>query len=113
MDVQNGQGLALARVREPYHDQTDVHALPLGAQIGTDQLVPFGVQVGMARIVFPDGGELEKNGVTPDVSCLPSGKEMREERDVCLWKAVAMAREKLGLPPDASVMEGKPTDVTH
>ncbi|MBZ5548994.1 MAG: PDZ domain-containing protein [Acidobacteriia bacterium] len=82
-------------------------------EIGTDQIVPFGVQVGMGRIVFPDGGELEKNGVTPDVSCVPSGKEMREERDVCLWKAVAMAREKLGLPPDASVMEGKPSDVTH
>jgi len=82
-------------------------------KIGTDQIVPFGVQVDMGRIVFPDGGELEKNGVTPDVSCLPSGKEMREGQDVCLWKAVAMAREKLGLPPDASVMQGKPSDITH
>lgn len=47
-------------------------------RIGTDQVVPFGVQVGMARIVFPDGGELEKNGVTPDVQCTPTGKEMRK-----------------------------------
>jgi C-terminal processing protease CtpA/Prc len=82
-------------------------------RIGTDQIVPFGVQVGMARIVFPDGSELEKNGVTPDMPCTPTGKEMREERDVCLWKAVAMAREKLALPLDTSVTEGKPSDVAH
>jgi len=82
-------------------------------RIGTDRIVPFGVQVGMARIVFPDGGELEKNGVTPDVKCTPTGQQMREERDVCLWKAVAMAREKLVLPLDTSVTEGRPSDVAH
>jgi carboxyl-terminal processing protease len=82
-------------------------------KIGTDRIIPFGVQIGVSRFVFPDGAELEKNGVTPDVQCTPTGKEMREERDVCLWKAVALAREKLGLPPDASVMEGKAVDVMH
>jgi len=54
------------------------------------------VQVDVARVVFPDGGELQKNGVTLDVPCTPTSKEMREEQDVGLWKAVAMAREKLG-----------------
>lgn len=81
--------------------------------IGTDQIVPFGVQIGMDRVIFPDGTELEKNGVNPDVFCLPTGREMREERDVCLYKAVAMAREKLGLPPDKDMVEGHSSEVAH
>lgn len=81
-------------------------------RIGTNQIVPFGVQIGMDRIVFPDGSELEKHGVVPDVMCLPAGREMREERDVCLLKAVAMAREKLGLPPDKDMVEGN-VEISH
>ncbi len=81
--------------------------------IGTDHVIPFGVQIGMSRFIFPDGSELEKHGVTPDVPCLPTGAEIREEKDVCLYKAVAMAREKVGLPPDASLGEEKAAGVDH
>lgn len=82
-------------------------------QIGTDQIIPFGVQIGVSRFVFPDGTELEKNGVTPDVQCIPTGREMREQRDVCVQKAVAMAREKLGLAPDTSTPDAKRGEVSH
>ena len=82
-------------------------------QIGTDQVIPFGVQIGVSRFVFPDGTELEKNGVTPDVQCIPTGREMREQRDVCAEKAVAMAREKLGLAPDSSTSDAKRAEVSH
>lgn len=88
-------------------------SLYYGEHIGTDRMVSFGVQVGVGRVVLPDGTELEKNGVTPDVPCLPTGKEMREERDVCLLKAVALAREELGLPPDPSAAEGKPASISR
>jgi C-terminal processing protease CtpA/Prc len=81
--------------------------------IGTDRVIPFGVQVGMSRFVFPDGTELEKNGVIPDVPCVLTGKEMREERDVCMWKAVEIARAKLGLPPDSELREANKAEVMH
>jgi C-terminal processing protease CtpA/Prc len=84
-----------------------------GEQIGTNQIIPFGVQIGMSRFVFPDGTELEKNGVIPDVPCTPTGKEMREDRDVCLWKAVELAREKLGLAADTDLREKKKNELMH
>jgi C-terminal processing protease CtpA/Prc len=79
--------------------------------IGTDRLVPFGVQIGVSRFVFPDGTELEKHGVTPDVQCLPTGRDMRDGRDVCLIKAVQMARVKLGLPEDPHLGEDTKTNM--
>jgi C-terminal processing protease CtpA/Prc len=71
------------------------------------------VQIDVARVVFPDGGELQKNGVTLDVPCTPTSKEMREEQDVGLWKAVAMAREKLGLSSEACAAESKSSDTAY
>jgi carboxyl-terminal processing protease len=82
-------------------------------RIGTDRVIPFGVQIGMSRFIFPDGTELEKHGVVPDVQCMPTGKEMREDRDVCLWKAVELAREKLGLKPDPDLREVKKIETMH
>ncbi len=84
-----------------------------GEEIGTNQVVPFGVQIGLSRFVFPDGTELEKHGVLPDVACTPTGREMREDKDVCLWKAVETARAKLGLPPDTDLREGKKSHVDY
>ena len=82
-------------------------------RLGGYTIVPFGVQIGMGRVVFSDGTELEKHGVTPDVSCLPSGKEMREDKDVCLWKAVQLARTQLGLPPDPDLRDGTKNHIDH
>lgn len=67
--------------------------------------IPFGVYIGISRVIGPDGLELERTGVTPDIPCTPTGLEMREERDVCLWKAVELARQTLGLPEDKTARE--------
>jgi C-terminal processing protease CtpA/Prc len=70
---------------------------------GSDRIIPFGVQVDVGKVVFPDGGELEGKGVVPDQRCLPSSRDLREEHDLCLWKAVELARTTLGLASDPSM----------
>src|SRR5690242_5279340 len=50
-------------------------------QIGTDTVVPFGVEVSVGHVLFPGGEELEKHGVKPDVVCLPASDDLREHRD--------------------------------
>ena len=67
-------------------------------QIGVDVVVPFGVQVAVGRVVFPDGSELEKRGVKPDTRCVPTGEQLSGKSDVCLAVAVWQARKALGLP---------------
>jgi hypothetical protein len=69
--------------------------------IGTDTVVPFGIQVAEGRVVFPDGLELEKRGVTPDYPCLPTEDDLRKESDPCHVKALLEARKALGLPAQA------------
>jgi C-terminal processing protease CtpA/Prc len=64
-------------------------------QIGQDVVVPYGIQVAVARAVFPDGEELEARGVKPDVLCLPTEEDLREDRDPCLKVAINLARERL------------------
>jgi C-terminal processing protease CtpA/Prc len=53
----------------------------------------YGISVATARVVFPDGEELEKKGITPDVMCLPTGEELRDGKDSCLNKAFELAKE--------------------
>ena len=60
--------------------------------------VGVGVNVGVGRVVFPDGSVLEKVGVTPDVQCIPTAKDMAEGIDPCLSLAIVAARKQLGLP---------------
>jgi C-terminal processing protease CtpA/Prc len=69
-----------------------------GEASGMDTVAFYGVQVAVGRAIFPDGTELEKNPVTPDISCLPTGDELREDRDRCFFLAMGMARKSLGLP---------------
>jgi hypothetical protein len=57
-------------------------------KVGVDTIVPFGVSVAEARVIFPDGTELEGVGVKPDEVCIPSEADIREDRDVCLAKAL-------------------------
>jgi len=60
--------------------------------VGADVIVPFGMQVATARVVFPGNEDLEKKGVTPDQVCLPSSADLREEKDPCRDKAYEIAR---------------------
>lgn len=68
-------------------------------QMGADIGFLYGVQVAVARVVFPDGNELEKRGVTPDIACVPTQQQLAAEEDICLAAALKTARDKLGLPP--------------
>ncbi len=72
------------------------HIIPL--ESGTYNLVLYGVEVSVARVVLPGGEELENRGVTPDQVCIPTGEDLREKRDPCRDLAVSLARKALGLP---------------
>ncbi|MBI2957174.1 MAG: PDZ domain-containing protein, partial [Acidobacteria bacterium] len=69
-------------------------------QVGTDVVVPYLVQVAVARVVFPGGEELEKRGITPDHFCLPTEDDLRAELDPCHALAYLLARRALGLPDE-------------
>lgn len=62
-------------------------------QTGAFSVVPFGVEIAVARVVMSNGEELENRGVTPDVFCVPSSEDLRLKKDPCLDKALALARE--------------------
>jgi carboxyl-terminal processing protease len=70
-------------------------------QIGQNTLVFYAAEVTIARLIFPDGEELEKRGVTPDRACVPTGADLREGRDPCRALALQLAREKLGVAAKA------------
>ena len=65
-------------------------------KVGTDNFIPFGVQISVSRVAFEDGEELEHNPIKPDVACLPTEAELRSQADSCLKKAVALARKAAG-----------------
>lgn len=65
-------------------------------QYGSQSVVLYGVQVAVSRVVFPDGQELEKRGVTPDQPCIPTAEDLTAERDTCLGLALRLAEEKIG-----------------
>ncbi|PYY01310.1 MAG: hypothetical protein DMG64_14680, partial [Acidobacteria bacterium] len=67
-------------------------------QLGTDRVVPFGVQISVGKILFPNNEDLEAKGVTPDQKCLPTAEDLREERDTCYSMAVALLKKQLGAP---------------
>jgi len=67
-------------------------------KIGTDTIVPFGVEVTIGQVKFPNGDNLEGRGVKPDVQCLPTVEDIKGKRDTCLGVAEKLARKKLGLP---------------
>jgi C-terminal processing protease CtpA/Prc len=63
--------------------------------VGADIAVIFAVQVAVERLVFPRGEELEKRGVTPDHACIPSGDDLRKDRDPCKDVALDLARKAI------------------
>lgn len=55
--------------------------------------IPFGLSITVARIVMPDGLELEDRGVVPDISCIPTAQDLQAHRDVCLDQAMQLAQQ--------------------
>jgi C-terminal processing protease CtpA/Prc len=60
--------------------------------IGSWEGVEFGTEIAVAKVVMENGEELENRGVTPDDLCVPTPEDLRNERDPCLKRALAMAR---------------------
>lgn len=69
-------------------------------KIGADPAVFYGVQTTVAHSIFPDGQDIEKVGVIPDMNCVPSAYALAQKKDPCLDLAVTMLKEKLGKAPD-------------
>lgn len=65
----------------------------LREKIGSEFIMPFAVVVTDAKLVMPDGGELEGHGVTPDLYCVPTAQDLMEQRDPCLEQALALAKK--------------------
>ncbi len=66
-------------------------------RVGANRIVPFAVQIAIGQLVFPDGELLEGSGVTPDVFCVPTTEDQRNEKDTCVEIATELAKEALAL----------------
>ncbi len=64
-------------------------------KIGARFVMPFAVVVTEAKLVMPDGQELEGQGVVPDSQCLPTPEDLQQRRDPCLDRAIALAKKTL------------------
>lgn len=60
-------------------------------QIGLETVVRYGVSVTDADLIMPDGKSLEGPGVAPDEVLLPTGEDLRAQKDTVLSRAVAAA----------------------
>ncbi len=65
-------------------------------QVGAGEVSPYATQVAIGRVVFGDGEDIDKKGVTPDVECIPSEDDLRKQHDACLMQAGKLALRKLG-----------------
>lgn len=82
-------------------------------EIGTDAaLVPFYLQIGEAKVVFSDSQVVEKVGVSPDVSCVPTPADIKNGADPCLTLATAELRKMMKLEGESKAFGAK-TVINH
>jgi C-terminal processing protease CtpA/Prc len=62
-----------------------------GHTVGTDVVVYYGALVTVADLIFADGTRLERRGVIPDETVLPSGADLAAHRDPALARAIVLA----------------------
>ena len=63
--------------------------------IGTEAAVFYGAQTTVAHAMFPDGKDIEKAGVMPDVMCIPEAADLVAKRDPCRDLAMTTLKAKL------------------
>ena len=64
-------------------------------RIGTEAAVFYGAQTTVAQVTFPDGKDIEKIGVTPDLMCIPEAADLVAKRDPCYGLAMTTLKAKL------------------
>jgi carboxyl-terminal processing protease len=62
---------------------------------GVGLVLPYGVEITIADLIMTDGKSLEKHGVIPDVTLLPSASDLADGRDPVLAHAAELAGAKL------------------
>jgi len=61
-------------------------------KVGAYDMVGFGTEIAVSRVVMSNGEELEGRGVTPDETCIPTTEDLRRQRDPCLERTLQLAR---------------------
>jgi carboxyl-terminal processing protease len=61
-------------------------------KVGAFDMVAFGTEIAVAKVVMEDGEELENRGVKPDQFCIPTAQDLHQEKDPCLDQALKLAR---------------------
>jgi len=64
-------------------------------QTGVGNVLYFGNSVTIADLIMPDGNSLEKTGVTPDETLLPTAGDLAAQRDPVLSRAAKIAGVEL------------------
>lgn len=64
-------------------------------QTGVGQVLYFGNSITVGDLIMPDGKSLEKTGVAPDETLLPTGADLAGKRDPVLARAAEMLGVKL------------------
>ena len=63
--------------------------------VGNEAAVFYGAQTTIAHAVFPDGKDIEKIGITPDLMCIPEAADLVAKRDPCYGLAMTTLKAKL------------------
>jgi C-terminal processing protease CtpA/Prc len=71
-----------------------------GREEGLDVVIFFGTSITIADLIMADGKSLEKTGVTPDITVIPTGSDMAARNDVVMSKALETLGIKMA-PADA------------
>jgi carboxyl-terminal processing protease len=61
-------------------------------KVGAFDLVAFGTEIAVSKVVMADGEELENRGVNPDEFCIPTAKDLHDKKDPCLDRTLELAR---------------------
>lgn len=72
-----------------------MQARSFGYEVGTENVVPYGVSITNADVIMSDGKSVERVGVTPDELMLPSPEDLAAGRDPVLARAFELAGIKI------------------
>lgn len=66
-------------------------------KVGASDMVAFGTEIAVSKVVMENGEELENHGVKPDQFCIPTATDLYQGKDPCLERALELARTAAAL----------------